>query len=143
MTRYVVDSNVVAKWFVVEDLTDEALRLNQAQHQFLAPDLLLLEVAQILLKKWRRSAFDLEDVRPIVDFMAARFELRPSVSLLPRALDLAVAHQRSVYDALYLTVAVAENCSFVTADRTLYEALATGFGDLAVWVGDLPEPSDV
>src|SRR5205085_3717193 len=42
------------------------------------------------------------------------------------ALDLAMRFGRSVYDSMYLAVAVLRHCPVVTADRRLHDALADG-----------------
>jgi predicted nucleic acid-binding protein len=57
--------------------------------------------------------------RILDDFRAIRFELTPIASLLGTAYRLAVTHQCTVYDALYLALSVQEQCRFVTADERL------------------------
>ncbi len=47
----------------------------------------------------------------------------PSTLLLRGALDIAVNFQRPIYDALYLALAVAQNCPFVTADDRFARAI--------------------
>jgi predicted nucleic acid-binding protein len=51
-----------------------------------------------------------------------------------------LAHQyiRSVYDALYVALALQEGCQLVTADGRLYNALRPVLPDTMLWVGDLP-----
>jgi predicted nucleic acid-binding protein len=74
----------------------------------------------------------------IIDaFRTLSFLLTPTASLLPEAYRLAVAHQRTVYDAMYLALSVQENCPFVTADEKMVNALGSTFPKLA-WVGNWP-----
>jgi predicted nucleic acid-binding protein len=58
--------------------------------------------------------------------------------LLPAAFELASAHQRTLCDALYVALAIAEACRFVTADRALYNSLAPSYPEIMLWIEDLP-----
>ena len=40
---------------------------------------------------------------------------------------MAVTHQRTVYDALYLALSLREQCPWVTADERVVNALASTF----------------
>jgi len=62
--------------------------------------------------------------------------LVPSAATADRALAIALETQRTVCDALYLALADAEGCRFVTADERLVNALSqTPIAKLAVWLG--------
>ena len=55
------------------------------------------------------------------------------------AFDLADRTQRTVYDCLYLALAVQLGGRMVTADQRLYKSLAgTPWAGHICWVGDLP-----
>jgi predicted nucleic acid-binding protein len=59
--------------------------------------------------------------------------------LLALAFDLADRTQRTVYDCLYLALAVQLGGRMVTADQRLYNSLAgTPLGPHICWVADLP-----
>jgi predicted nucleic acid-binding protein len=63
----------------------------------------------------------------------------PEPPLLTSAFDLADRTQRTVYDCLYLALAVQLNGRMVTADQRLYNSLAQSpWAGFVVWVGDLP-----
>jgi predicted nucleic acid-binding protein len=56
--------------------------------------------------------------------------------LAPEALDLAIRFDRSVYDCLYLALAVRTKSVMVTADHRLANALAGGpLGKHVAWIG--------
>jgi predicted nucleic acid-binding protein len=55
--------------------------------------------------------------------------------LLEDAYALAVQHQRTVYDTLYVALALREGCSFVTADEKLANALSSSVSSV-VWLGN-------
>ncbi len=61
----------------------------------------------------------------------------PSRDLMEAALEIALAHGRTVYDAIYVALAVARDCALVTADERLVRAL--GGGPLARHVKSLAE----
>ena len=61
--------------------------------------------------------------------------LTPTADLLSEAFRLAIAHERTVYDALYLALSVREQCPYVTADEKLVNAIRTAFPNV-VWVAN-------
>ena len=63
--------------------------------------------------------------------------LAPSGQLLAAALDIGMEHNRSVYDALYVALALREGCRLVTADRRLYQALEPVMPATMLWVEDI------
>jgi predicted nucleic acid-binding protein len=60
----------------------------------------------------------------------ARFR---SSDLLPLALQIAILHGRSVYDSLYVALAVEASTELITADERLANALAARFP--VKWLG--------
>jgi predicted nucleic acid-binding protein len=133
---------VVIKWLVAESYSAEARRiLNDYQAgtlTLLAPDLINAEVGNIVWKKHRFQGLAEADAQLILDaFRALTLVLTPTATLLQEAYRLAVAHQRSVYDAMYLALSLREKCRLVTADEKLVNALVATFPDL-VWVAKWP-----
>ncbi|MEW5767007.1 MAG: type II toxin-antitoxin system VapC family toxin [bacterium] len=61
---------------------------------------------------------------------------------MDEAYRLAVAHQRTVYDAMCMAMSVHERCPYVTADERLYNAICESFTNI-MWVADwLQSPDD-
>jgi predicted nucleic acid-binding protein len=138
MGSVVVDSSVVIKWLVTEPYSAEARRiLNDFQAgtlSLLAPDLINAEVGTIVWKKHRFQGLAEADAQLILDtFQALTLILTPTAILLQDAYHLAVVHQRSVYDAMYLALSLRETCRLVTADEKLVNALGASFPNL-IWV---------
>jgi predicted nucleic acid-binding protein len=139
MASLVVDSSVVIKWCDAEPYATEAERILLAYEQgtlrLLAPDLLPAEVGNIiwkkhsLLKRWTAT----EAQEALDKFQALTFTLTPM--LLGNAYQLAISHQRTVYDALYLALSLQEQCAFVTADERFVNAVNSAFSNV-VWIGD-------
>lgn len=125
MTVLVVDASVVIKWFAPEVHADAASRLLDGQTVLYAPDLIGPELGNILWKKVRRDEIRAAKAFEILGiFQTLGVEIYSSAVLLPSALDLSVRLDRTVYDCLYLALAIAQNCPLVTADRKFHSAVA-------------------
>lgn len=138
MKRLVVDASVVAKWFVREVYSQQALALLRKEHAFAAPDLILPELGNVLWKHHRLQEMSHDEATRILDeFLALPIDIHPSGPLLHSAWRLAVDHDRTVYDCLYLALAIHQNCPLVTADRRLARALAKGpLAGHIRWIGE-------
>ena len=136
MKRVVVDASVVLKWFIPEIHSEAAVRLLDPAFVLLAPDLIGPEFGNILWKKVRRAEVTPGEADEILRaFGALPLDVRPSAVLLAAAFDIAVELDRSVYDSLYLALAVAEECVLVTADRKFHSAVhGSPLGDHIQWV---------
>ena len=132
MNAYVADASVAAKWVLPgsgEPLRDEALHLLS---QWIAgnclltvPDIFWSESANILWKAFRRGRCNEETARAS---LAALQELAiptvPAFVLLDPAFGIAMNYSRTVYDALYVALAMKSKSQLVTADEKLANALA-------------------
>ncbi len=125
MSVFVVDSSVVVKWFVPEVYEAEALRVRDGGTPMHAPNFLDVEVGNILWKKILRG----ELARAAADDILAQLPRQAitrhdSAGLLNEAFEIACRTKRTVYDCLYLALAVQLGGQMVTADDKLVNALA-------------------
>lgn len=124
MTVYVVDSSVAVKWYVPESGSDRAEKLLDEANRLHAPDLLAAEFGNALWKKSRRGELRGPEVTSIVHALReVPLQLHPSLPLLDGALEIALQTARTVYDGLYVALAVAVSGTLVTADMRLANAL--------------------
>jgi len=123
LQRVVVDASAALKWVLEEEGSPEALELlnRDVLH---APDFLLLEVANVLWTKVRRSALSRTDADAAFQTLAAvPMVLTPLAELIPPARSLAFALDLTVYDAVYAALAQQLDCPLATADAALARAM--------------------
>jgi predicted nucleic acid-binding protein len=140
--KVVVDCGVSVKWYVAEPHAAEARRVLHDYRagviSLLAPDLIFAEFGNVIWKKQRFQGLAAADAEEIVaGFQQLGLVIVPSSVLLEEAYRLAITHQRTVYDALYLALSVRESCRFVTSDEKLVNAVGSAFPNL-IWVARWP-----
>ena len=125
MSTLVVDASVVVKWFVPEIHSDAAPRLLALPHEYFAPDLVFAETANTIWKKIRRGELTAEHGRRLVtDIGRSAIETVPCRVLAVDAHVLANATGRTVYDSLYLALAIRLKTRMLTADERLAAAVS-------------------
>lgn len=136
---WVVDASVAAKWFFEEEWTENARALIRSGRELVAPDLILLEVANVGWKRAVRGAVPAEQVVALAGALPQVLSLLiPSGEVLGRATELALLLQHPIYDCAYLAVAELQKAPLVTADRRL---LATT--SRASWKGTMVHLNEI
>ncbi len=99
-----------------------------------------LEIANILWKKVGRDEITREEADLILGHLPSLpISRHPEPALLGAAFDLANRTQRTVYDCLYIALAVEIGGPMVTADERLCNSLSgTAWAPFVRWVGDVP-----
>ncbi|MCD4825003.1 MAG: type II toxin-antitoxin system VapC family toxin [Phycisphaerae bacterium] len=127
MKPVVVDASVAAKWFFPEEHSEAALRLLDGKHRLLGPDLIHSEFGNITWKIHRRGLITADEAAEIVQqFLTLPLEIHGSESLMATAVELAMTTGRTVYDSMYVALAIDQEAIFVTADERLVNALSDG-----------------
>lgn len=117
MNGFVVDASVAMKWFVPEELSDQADALAGSGVRLVAPRLILTELANAFWKKVQtnlvKQADAVSDLRS-----AARYlnEIVDHEDLLADALASACELRHPVYDLVYMELARRRGLVVVTAD---------------------------
>jgi predicted nucleic acid-binding protein len=132
---YVIDTGVVVKWFIPEvdsDIAHQLLaRYLQGVDTPVAPDLLIAECGNVFWRRCRQGDITPEEAtESLADLLTLQVPLVPATRLVQSALSLALQHQRTVYDALYLALAQERNCNLITADERFFNALSSQFSRL-------------
>jgi predicted nucleic acid-binding protein len=147
LTDLVLDASVALKWAVPsanEPLTAESLRLLKryidADVNLIVPDVFWAEIGNVLWKgvrqkRWTRALAD----GAVTAITGLDFFTVSSLELLPEALKIAFPRDRTVYDCLYVALAIKFNTELITADERLANALAAHLP--VKWLGGIARHS--
>jgi predicted nucleic acid-binding protein len=137
----VLDASVAIKWavpsanepFMAESL--HLLRLHmRGEVNLIVPDVFWAEVSNALWKGVRRQRWKRRLAEDAASEMMGRdFLTVSSLTLLPDALKIAFANDSSIYDCLYVALAIQFKAQMITADERLANALAARFP--VKWLG--------
>ena len=124
----VIDSSVALKWFVNESRCDAAQRIILTDDQLIAPDWAYAEVVNALWRKARVGEINVEQVREAISELPNYIEFQSSdTGLMNLALDIASQLSHSIYDCVFLAIALqTEGAVLVTDDRKFAEKAASG-----------------
>jgi predicted nucleic acid-binding protein len=137
---FVVDTSVAAKWILNEPGHGEALewleRSVQGEISLLSPDLLLLEFASLISKRNRRKQMTDGQAREAYEMMV-RFaprlvETQPRLEL---ALELSLSNALSLWDCVFLAVAIEHQCALITADSRFYRGVLGHYSKVMLLTG--------
>jgi len=136
-----VDASVGAKWClpsVDEQFVPEAESLLEAfkakEVRLFVPDLFWTEVANALWKSVRRQKLTLNNATTAFSILQETgISTVPVAALLPHALSIASVYNRTVYDSVYVALAIESSMEVITADERLANALAAYFP--VKWLG--------
>ena len=127
---WVVDASVGIKLFVAEPFSDvvdrffERLAADPPAHLYV-PDSFYAECANILWKYTRRFGYPAENTcQDVQDLTALALRTVSTADLLEPALELALAHDLTVYDASYAALAQLLGVPLITADESLQRKLS-------------------
>jgi predicted nucleic acid-binding protein len=136
----VVDASVAVKWFLPEIHWEAAWRLRNSQTALHVPAFFELEFSNVLCKKVRRGELSRQDANLMLEQLGrVTINRHPDTRLLRAALDLAHPLRQSLYDCLYLVLALQLKTQLVTADQRFRQALLnTALASHLLWIEDLP-----
>lgn len=132
MNLYVLDASVALKWALPsanETLSSEAIDLLRqyvkGEVDFVVPDIFWAEIGNVLWKGSRQGRWTPVFAGEVASEMQARaFRTVPCRNLLPAALTIALTYDRTLYDCLYVALAIECGSQMVTADERLANSLA-------------------
>jgi predicted nucleic acid-binding protein len=139
MKPFVVDASAVGAAVFQEEYCDAASLALTSGRDLRAPDLIYVELANVILKRRRRGQVDDEQAGHLLDdILDLPLLISPSISLVEAALRLALRTGRSAYDCLYLAMAIQADTVMLTCDQRLANALAGTLLEKHVkWLGAL------
>ena len=148
---WVIDASVLAKVFLKDE--DHASTAEEIVSQFVsasielvAPQFILYEIPSAIATAVRRQRLDANDARQAIrDFFELGIPTVGDADTLQLMIDSAYMRATQLgcrlYDALYLVVAEALECRFVTADEKLYNTVKDHL-PYVVWIEDYEKPAE-
>jgi predicted nucleic acid-binding protein len=125
VTPVVIDASVVAAAFLPEPDHAAARAVLTAGAELRAPELLLAEIGNVVWKRSRRGELAPDEAEELLAaILRVPIHYSLTAGLLGSALALALRTGRTVYDCLYLALAVRDGLVMVTGDLRLVQALA-------------------
>ena len=124
---FVLDCSVTMAWIFRDEATEATDRLREAliDTRAFVPALWPIETANALLAATRRGRVAQDEwpgIRAHLDALPIEVDQVSASRTWSAALDLAAAHALSVYDAMYLELAVRMRMPLATLDRALRTA---------------------
>lgn len=135
MSAFVLDNSVVSGWLIENqssayaDAVAERLKTSRA----IAPPLLRLEVTNVLRTACKRQRLIAAQAHEMLTALAALpIDIDVTAPNPAQILDLALRHDLTAYDAMYLDLALRRALPVATRDLALADAArATGVGVVA------------
>lgn len=129
---FVVDASVAVKWFIREELHEQAIALSERGHELIAPNLIFAEVANVLRRRVRLGHISSEQAGRAVGNLGEAFRaIVPIEQVIDSAFEQSARLDHSVYDIVYLICALERPGSFLVTSDAKFEAKAraSGFGE--------------
>jgi predicted nucleic acid-binding protein len=135
LTAYVLDASVAAKWVLPakqEPLAKEAIhlldRFAAGEINFSVPDVFWPETGNLLWKSVRAGRVSEQSALDGMNWLLdLGMTTSPARFLMADAVTIAVTLNRSVYDAVYMALAVVSGRHLLTADERLVNAAGSRF----------------
>lgn len=130
----VLDTSVIAKWFIEEPKSSSALYYRdlhaKKEEIIIVPDIFIYEITNFFRYK---KDFKEKEISASLDALENfKIEIiQLNFRDIARAASLAREKDITVYDAAYVITALNFGCKFITADKNLYEKIKNlGFAEL-------------
>jgi predicted nucleic acid-binding protein len=121
----VIDTSALIRLYIPDGSIPEGLEaflggVERGNHVAIAPELLLVESANVLNKKRKINELtEEESIRLLNDILSMPIRYFPHGPFISTAFDLAREHKITVYDAIYLALALEEGAVLFSADEDI------------------------
>jgi predicted nucleic acid-binding protein len=129
MAPVVVDASILVRWVLPEPDRAAALQLLRqsvtGEATLIAPALVMAEASSALSRRFRRKQLTEEEARTAYQYLQRR---RPTLvedaKLLDDAMELSLRHQLSLWDCVYLALAIRWRANLATADARFHRSVS-------------------
>jgi predicted nucleic acid-binding protein len=138
MSHRVIDASVAIKWVVDERHTEEAVKLLDPSHPIHAPELLHIEIDNYCARQVKSGKLlenEANAHRRLI--RTAPLQIHSYAPNADSAFEISSLLRHSIYDCVYLALAVSIDGQMVTADRRFYDLASTAFDDHLLWIADV------
>jgi len=125
---WVVDTSALIRLYIPDGPTPQnleraVLSAERCEDILFAPELLLAEVGQTIIRKRHDGLLSHEDVRALLEHIQSLpLRLVPHGEIISRACKMSFDLKLTVYDALFLALAEQHDGTLITADQQLKSA---------------------
>lgn len=125
--EFVLDCSVAISWYFADEKTE---KINQLRDQLfegviIVPLLWSIEICNVITVACKRGRIKSEEAQQLlVDLknLPDAFDSETEAMVWEYSFQLAQQYELSVYDAVYLELAIRKNCPLATLDKSLKEA---------------------
>lgn len=127
MTAVVLDASAALAWLLPSQATATADRLlvQADDYDFIAPDVFVWEVANVLVAKARGHSIVVRDAFAQLDGIEIAFDQPLTDSEVRQLVDVATTAGLTLFDAAYLALAIERRAVLASRDKPLLAAAAT------------------
>jgi len=111
----VIDSSALIKYIAKEEGWENVEK--HLREGCTTLDLALKEATNALVKKMLKDEVDLETAQKIINHMPKIVKTTSQMEHLPKALEIAFKNKLTIYDALFIALALNTNTPLLTSDK--------------------------
>jgi predicted nucleic acid-binding protein len=122
MRDLIVDASILAAWLLPDEMGPNLNEIEAGHGRFRAPWILWAEFRNVMIAQERRNRIapvELKEALEIFDNFNIIFDFSPSSQTV---IGLAKTYRLSIYDSLYLELAIRTQSALASLDRKLIEA---------------------
>ncbi len=119
--KFVLETSIIENWYIPNKITSKGLGVRidllKGLHELIAPELFLVEAAQILLRAEKAGVISSGKMQDeLTDLETLGVAFFPTIPLLRRASEIGLSTKLKVVPSLYIALAEREQCQVLTAD---------------------------
>lgn len=111
----VIDSSALIKYLTKEENWQKIE--NHIKEGCVTLDLAIKETANALMKKTLKNEVDIKTAKQIIAHLSKIVKIMPQEEQFEKALETSTKHKITIYDALFIALAVNTNQPLITSDR--------------------------